>query len=74
VIAAQLKRTPGEVSSYLKRLVGFDLTGREGRRYYITDPIIALWIKFIILERTPEYRRYKDAVRRYRDHLAEQAA
>jgi hypothetical protein len=72
-IAAQLKRTPGEVSSYLKRLAGFDLTGREGRRHYITDPIVALWIKFTILERTPEYSRHKDAVQRYRDHLAEQA-
>jgi hypothetical protein len=72
-IAAQLKRTPGEASSYLKRLGGFDLTGREGRRHYITDPIIALWIKFVVLERTPEYSRYKDAVRRYRDRLAEQA-
>jgi AAA+ ATPase superfamily predicted ATPase len=73
-IAAQLKRTPGDVSSYLKRLAGFDLTGREGRGYFITDPIIALWIKFIILERTPEYQRYKDAVRRYQDRLAERAA
>ncbi len=73
-IAAQFKRTPGEVSSYLKRLTGFDLTGREGRRHYITDPVVAMWIKFTVLERTPEYSRYKDAVRRYRDHLAEQTA
>ncbi len=73
-IAVQLKRTPGEVSSYLKRLAGFDLIEREGRRYYFTDPIIALWIKFVTLDRPPEYCRYKDAVRRYRDRLAEQAA
>ena len=72
-IGAQLKRTPGEVRSYLTRLADFDLIGREGRRYYITDPIIALWIKFTILERTPEYSGYNDAIRRYQDCLAEQA-
>ena len=73
-IAAPLKRKPGEVRSYLKRLADFDLIGREARRYYITDSIIALWIKFTILERAPEYGAYKDAVRRYLDRLAEQAA
>jgi len=73
-IAAPLKRTPGEVRSYLKRLADFDLIGRDGRRYYITDLIIALWIKFTILEREPEYSEYKDAIRRYRVRLAEQAA
>lgn len=73
-IAAQLKRTPGEVRSYLKRLAGFDLIGRVGHRYYIADPIIALWIKFTILEREPEYGRYKDAVQRHLARLAEQAA
>jgi hypothetical protein len=73
-IGAQLKRAPGEVHSYLKRLADIDLVGRERRRYYITDPIIALWIKFTILERTPEYRGYKDAFRRYQDRQAEQTA
>jgi hypothetical protein len=72
-IGAQLKRTPGEVGSYLHRLADFDLVAREGRRYYIADPIIALWIKFTILERAPEYGGYKDAIRRYWDRLAEQA-
>jgi len=72
-ISAQLKRTPGEVRSYLSRLADFDLIGREGHHYYIADPIIALWIKFTILERAPEYSGYKDAVRRYQDRLAEQA-
>ena len=70
-IGAQLKRTPGEVRSYLQRLSEFDLIGREGRRYYITDSIIALWIKFAILERTPAYGEYKDATQRYLDRLAE---
>ena len=60
--------------SYLKRLADIDLVGREGRRYYITDPIIAIWIKFTILERTPEYNGFKDAIRRYQDRLAEQTA
>jgi hypothetical protein len=73
-IAAPLKRTPGEVRSYLKRLADFDLIGRDGRRYYITDLVIALWIKFTILERAPEYSEYKDAIRRYRGRLAEQTA
>ncbi len=73
-IGVPLKRTPGEVRSYLKRLADFDLIGREGRRYYITDPIIALWIKFTVLERAPEYSGYKDAIRRYQDRLAEQTA
>ena len=73
-IGARLKRTPGEVRSYLERLTGFYLIGREGRRYYITDPIIALWIKFTILERAPEYSGYKDAIRRYQDHLGKQTA
>jgi len=73
-IGAQLKRTPGEVRSYLKRLADFDIIGREGRRYHITDPIIALWIKFTILERAPEYGKHRDAIRRYQDRLAEQAA
>jgi hypothetical protein len=73
-IGAQLKRTPGEVRSYLQRLSDFDLIGREGRRYYITDSIIALWIKFTILERPPAYSEYKDATQRYLDRLAEQAA
>jgi len=72
-ISAQLRRTPGEVRSYLKRLGGSDFIGREGRRYYIIDPIIALWIKFTILERAPEYCGYKDAIRRYLDRLAQQA-
>jgi len=73
-IGAQLKRAPGEVHSYLRRLASIDLVGREGRRYYITDPIIALWIKFTILERTPEYGGHKDAIQRYQDRLAEQTA
>jgi hypothetical protein len=73
-IAAQLKRTPGEVRSYLKRLADFDLIGRGGRRYYITDSIIALWIKFTILEREPEYSEYKNAIQRYLARLAEQVA
>lgn len=73
-IAAPLKRTPGEVCSYLKRLADFDLIGRDGRRYYIADLIIALWIKFTILEREPEYSEYKDAIRQHRARLAEQAA
>jgi len=70
-VAAPLKRTPGEVRSYLKRLADIDLVGREGRRYYLTDPILALWIKFTVLERAPEYGGYKDAIRRYLDRLAE---
>jgi hypothetical protein len=74
LISARLKRAPGEVQSYLKRLADIDLVGREGRRYTITDPIIALWIKFTILERTPDYGEYKDAIRRYQDRLAEQTA
>jgi hypothetical protein len=74
LISARLKRAPGEVHSYLKRLADIDLVGREGRRYTITDPIIALWIKFTILERTPDYGEYKDAIRRYQDRLAEQTA
>ena len=73
-IGARLKRAPGEVHSYLERLANVDLVGREGRRYYITDPIIALWIKFTILERTPEYGGYKDVIRRYQDRLADQTA
>ena len=73
-ISARLKRAPGEVHSYLKRLADIDLVGREGRRYTVTDPMVALWIKFTILERTPEYDGYKDAIRRYRDRLAEQTA
>jgi len=73
-IGAQLKRAPGEVHSYLKHLADIDLVGREGRRYYITDPIVALWVSFTMLERTPEYGGYKDAIRRYQDWLAEQTA
>lgn len=73
-IAAQLKRTPGEVRSYLKRLADFDLIGRDGHRYYITDPIIVLWIKFTILEREPEYNEYKNAIQRHLARLAEQVA
>jgi AAA+ ATPase superfamily predicted ATPase len=73
-VAAPLKRTPGEVGSYLKRLADFDLIGRDGRHYYIADPIIGLWIKFTVLEREPEYSGYKDAIRRDLDRMAEQAA
>jgi predicted transcriptional regulator len=73
-IAAQLKRSPGEVRSYLKRLADFDLIGQEGRRYFIADPIIALWIKFTVLERAPEFTGFRDAMRHYQDHLMEQAA
>jgi len=73
-IAAQLKRTPGEVRSYLKRLADFDLIGRDGRRYYIADTVIALWIKFTILEREPECSEYKDAMQRHLARLGEQAA
>ncbi len=73
-IGAQLKRTPGEVGSYLRRLADFDLVGRKSRRYYVADPIVALWIKFTILQRTPAYSEYKDATQRYLDRLAEQAA
>jgi hypothetical protein len=73
-IAAQLKRTPGEVRSYLERLADFDLIGRDGHRYYIADPIIVLWIKFTILEREPEYNGYKNAIQRHLTRLAEQAA
>lgn len=73
-IAAQLKRTPGEVRSYLTRLADFELIGRDGHCYYITDPIIALWIKFTVLEREPEYSGSKDAIRQYLDRLTEQVA
>ena len=69
-IAAPLKRTPGEVRSYLKRLADFDLIGQEGRCYYIRDPIIALWIKLTILEREPEYSRYRDAIQRHTARVA----
>jgi AAA+ ATPase superfamily predicted ATPase len=72
-ISALLKRMPGEVRSYLKRLADFDLIGQDSRRYYISDPIIALWIKFTILEREPEYGRHKDAIRRHLARLAEPA-
>jgi hypothetical protein len=73
-ISARLKRTPGEVHSYLRRLAEIDLVGRKGRRYTITDPIVALWLKFTILERTPEYGAHKDAIRRYQDRRAELTA
>jgi hypothetical protein len=73
-IAAQLKRTPGEVRSYLTRLADYELISRDGHRYYVTDPITALWIKFTILEREPEYIGSGDAIRRYLDRLAEQVA
>jgi uncharacterized protein len=72
-IAAQLKRSPGEVRSYLKRLADFDLIGREGRHYFITDPIIALWIKFTILEKAPEFIGFRDIMRYYQGLLAKQA-
>ncbi len=64
-IAALLKRTPGDVRSYLHRLADFDLINREAHLYFITDPILALWIKFTILEPVPEYHGYKEAVERY---------
>jgi AAA+ ATPase superfamily predicted ATPase len=73
-IAVQLKRTPGEVRSYLTRLADFELIGRDGHCYYITDLIIALWIKFTVLEREPEYSGSRDTVRRYLDRLAGQVA
>jgi len=72
-VAAQLKRSPGEVRSYLKRLADFDLIGKDDRRYYITDSIITQWIKFVILERTPEYSEYESITQRYLDHIAEKA-
>ena len=72
-VAAHLKRTPGEVRSYLKRLADFDLIGKDERQYYIIDPIIAQWIKFAILERTPEYSEYENVVQRYLEHIAEKA-
>ena len=72
-ISAPLKRTPGEVRSYLKRLSDLDLIGQDGRRYYISDAVIALWIKFTILERAPEYGRHKDAIRRHLARFAERA-
>jgi len=72
-IASWLKRSPGEVRSYLKRLADFDLIGREGRYYFVTDPIIALWIKFTILEKAPEFRRFRDIMQYYQDHLVRQA-
>ena len=70
-VAAQLKRTPGEVRSYLKRLADFDLIGKDERQYYIADSIIAQWIKFTILERTPEYSEYESVTQRYMDYIAE---
>jgi hypothetical protein len=73
-ISARLKRAPGEVHTYLKRLAWIDLVAREGRCYTITDSISALWLKFTILERTPEYGAHKDAIRRYQDRRAEQTA
>ncbi len=72
-VAAQLKRSPGEVRSYLKRLADFDLIGKDERQYYIIDPIIAQWIKFVILERTPEYSEYQSITQRYLDYIAEKA-
>jgi AAA+ ATPase superfamily predicted ATPase len=72
-IAAQLKRSPGEVRSYLKRLADFDLIGKDERQYYIADLIIALWIKFTIVERTPEYSEYESVTQRYLEHTAEKA-
>jgi hypothetical protein len=67
----QVEKSGGEVHSYLKRLGEIDLVDREGRRYTIADPIIALWLKFTILERTPGYGPHKDAIRRYQDRLME---
>lgn len=52
--ASLLKRTPGETSSLLQRLLEVDLVTKREGRYSLRDSLLKLWLKYIELKITTD--------------------
>ncbi len=49
----------------------YDLIEREGNDYYIADPVLALWIKYSLLEGGPEYESFRHSAETWLIQLRE---
>ena len=62
------------MNNYFRRLVEYDLVERTGNEYHIADPVLALWIRYALLERTPEYETFHRSAETYLAQLRERVA
>jgi len=72
--ARRLQRQAGQVNNYFRRLLDYDLIEREGNDYHIADPVLALWIKYAVLEGAPEYEAFRRSAEAYLAQLQERVA
>jgi len=70
--ARRLRRQAGQVNNYFRRLLDYDLVEREGNEYHIADPVLALWIRYALLEGMPEYESFRRSAANYLAQLREQ--
>jgi len=69
--ARRLQRQAGQVNNYFRRLLDYDLIEREGNDYRIADPVLALWIRYAVLEGVPEYETFRRSAETYLAQLRE---
>lgn len=69
--ARRLRRQAGQINNYFRRLLDYDLIVREGNEYHIVDPVLALWIKYALLEAIPEYETFRSSAETYLAQLRE---
>ncbi len=69
--AHRLRRQTGQVNNYFHRLLDYDLVEREQNDYHIADPVLALWIKYALLEESPEYENFRRSAEAYLAQLRE---
>ena len=64
-IAVRLRRTPGSTKDYLSWLEDVDLVTATHKRYSITDPLMAVWIRLYCRPSTPSDQDIAREVHRY---------
>lgn len=69
--ARRLQRQAGQVNNYFRRLLDYDLLEWEKDGYRIADPVLALWIKYALLEGEPEYESLRRSAETYLARLRE---
>lgn len=70
----RLRRQAGQINNYFRRLLDYDLIVREGNEYHIVDPVLAMWIKYALLEAVPEYEAFRTSAETYLAQLRERVA
>jgi len=69
--ARRLRRQAGQVNNYFRRLLDYDLVERKQNNYRIADPVLALWIKYALLESATEYESFRRSADVYLAQLRE---